>query len=209
MQIKYKKYIIVIPTNVKVFISLNALKSTNFLWLYVNYPNLSEYIVCYNMVAYSAVITKFLPFFIIHFIKNHIQLIFPFINNKGKSKSIIYHSLSLMYKTIVLISFGYPRLLQFVGFRFRQRWFISGQAIRLRLGYNRKVWVKCPDDFVMFIKKITPKKRNHVLFSFDKHHINELVGFLLIARSASLYKGRGINIREKPMQLKEGKKTLW
>lgn len=209
MLIKQINYNIILPSNVKVFLSLEFVTIKSSSWSFFTYPVSNNYLICYNLTAYSAAISKILPFFIIFSFKNLLNLNILVSKKNFKGRSVIYYALNAIYKLITLVSFGYPRLLQFVGFRFRQRWVISMQAIRLRLGYNRKVWVKCPDDFCIFIKKITPKKRNHILFSFDKAFINEVVGFLLKARAGSLYKGRGINIREKPMQLKEGKKTLW
>jgi ribosomal protein L6P/L9E len=105
--------------------------------------------------------------------------------------------------------YGYYNIIQFVGFRYRQRWFKAAQVLKYRIGYSKKVWVKCPTDFVSAIRKISPKKRTHFFFSFNKFKLRQLIEQIHNARPATRYKGRGVNIKEQPMVLKEGKKALW
>lgn len=200
--------VITLPINVKLTLINNKHKLNSNFFFFV-YPVKSDYLICYNFLSYGFSISKFLPFFSLFVLNNKLIFIINNLNFNNIYSSIIIYAFNTLYKTIMFASFGCPRLLQFIGFRFRHRWFTINQMLRLRLGYNKKVWVKCPNDFIMFTKKVTPKKRNHILFSFDKNCLSELIRFLLMAREASLYKGRGINIREKPILLKEGKKTLW
>ena len=178
-------------------------------WYFFDYPAKQRSFTVYNCSSRGAAASAFLPFFTF-FVADGFLL---FANNTrlddGKVKAVLNHGFNNFVKTINQATFGHIKVLQFVGFRFRQRWFNSVQAMRLRLGYNKKVWIKCPDDFVVFIKKLTPKKRTHFLFSFDYRALKEVIDCLYIARTASRYRGRGVNIKEKPMESKIGKKTLW
>jgi len=127
----------------------------------------------------------------------------------GGKWSLSQLTFKVIFNTLLVICFGTYRSLQFIGFRFRQRWFRNAQVIRYKIGYNKRVWLRAPDDFVSIIRKISPKKRTHLYVSRDIPRLRELVRLLYVARPRTLYKGRGVNVKEQPMVLKEGKKTLW
>lgn len=149
------------------------------------------------------------PFVSIYKIKH---LFFLFIGKERwelNYNSVKMFTISLFKKFCILAHFGASRNLQFIGFRFRQRWFRGAQVIRYKIGYNKKAWARAPFDFVSIIRRISPKKRNQVYFSHFNPDLQLLVRQLYIARSRSLYKGRGVNLKEQPMVLKEGKKAIW
>lgn len=173
------------------------------------YPHTSEYLVVYNYITRAAAFTHQSPFFIIFFSQSYFYLIKKDPLFTQPYKAIYWYAFNKLAKSLILASFGYCKIVQFVGFRFRQRWFRREQALRLRAGYNKKVWLKCPKDFISFVKKHNPKKRAHSFFSFDKNLLKQIVTFMRIARPATLYKGRGINLKEQPLELRDGKKTLW
>jgi ribosomal protein L6P/L9E len=126
-----------------------------------------------------------------------------------KENSSIVQTLLLTKKLIFGTIYGYYNIIQFVGFRYRQRWFRGPQVLKYRVGYSKKVWVKCPFDFITAIRKISPKKRTHFFAASDRFKLRRLIEQIHEARPSTRYKGRGVNIKEQPMVLKEGKKALW
>lgn len=107
------------------------------------------------------------------------------------------------------VSYGWVSIMQLVGFRYQQRWYRAAQVLRYRLGYNKKVWFKCPTNFVSLVRKISPKKSIFYFYFYDRLELNLLRSNVYSARPATSYKGRGVNLKEQPMVLKEGKRALW
>jgi len=110
---------------------------------------------------------------------------------------------------LLTVSYGWVSIMQLVGFRYQQRWYRTAQVLRYRLGYNKKVWFKCPTNFVSLVRKISPKKSIFYFYFYDRLELNLLRSSVYIARPATAYKGRGVNLKEQPMVLKEGKRALW
>lgn len=123
--------------------------------------------------------------------------------------SFIKLFLKRLKKLLYIVAFGAFTIMHFIGFRFRQRWFRRTNVLKLRLGYNKKVWIKCPMDFVAFIKKKDPRRTVHYFFAFNKPGLLNVIYTLRAARPATIYKGKGLSIREQPFMLKEGKKARW
>jgi len=198
----------VLPLNTYVFFGLNQ-KAKQQSWNLMSYPSFSEFISVDNLESAGFAFSKLLPLFPVFIHKNEIHCFIKFPKRPGNYSAVLGHSFNNFNKTIAEASFGFVKLLQFVGFRFRQKWLRSACSVRLRLGYNTKVWVKGPNDFVTFIKKHNPKRRTNYFFSFDKEYLKLVTDSIYKYRTRSNYKGRGINMREQPMEMKEGKKTLW
>jgi len=129
-----------------------------------------------------------------------------FVKNAAASTRLF---LNFLVKLIVFATYGYYSVIQLIGFRYRQRWFRTSQVLRYRFGFNQKVWFKCPIDFVSFIHKQNPHKRTYYFFSFDFDSIRELTYFIHLTKPADKYKSRGVNLKEQPLLMKEGKKAIW
>jgi len=121
----------------------------------------------------------------------------------------VFLAFKVFKNAVYKLMFTQYNIVQFVGFRNRQRWFRYSQVMRYKIGYNKRVWIKCPDDFITVTRKISPKKRTHLYLSKQVDLLRLVVYSLYLARPATIYKGRGINLKEQPLVLKEGKKTLW
>jgi len=125
------------------------------------------------------------------------------------STKLFFLSMSRLAYILMMASGGFYKIVQFVGFRFRQRWFRDASVVRFRIGYNKRLWFNCPLDFIMFTKKNNPRKRTGFYFSFDQRKLTHLVLFFYSFRKATIYKAKGLNLKEQPLVLKEGKKTRW
>jgi len=126
-----------------------------------------------------------------------------------KSKQSLNTFTKKLQRALSFSSYGDFKMIQFVGFRYRQRWFRFSQVLRFKLGYHSKVWFKTPSDFISIIRKVSSKKRNHIFFSNDVESLRDLIYSIYAFKPAISYKGSGVNFKEQPMVLKEGKKTLW
>lgn len=199
---------LIIPSSTKIYFNLSQSAVPNA-WYFINYPKASRPIVITNFLSNSFAITKLLPFFSFYLINNSIVFATRGTKVSANFSAIMGGAMSNFAKALTLSSFGFFKILQFVGFRFRQRWFWQSQSLRLRLGYSKKVWIKAPDDFIAIVKKQNPKRRINYYFSFDKEYLKKIVDFIYSYRPHSNYRGRGINIKEQPLELKEGKKTIW
>lgn len=199
---------VILPANVFLFFSEKQTYNSK-VWNFFNYPSASCFIIAHNYSAAGFALSKVLPMFTFVITDKAVFFLIKFTKQAGYYTSVLNYAFNSANKTIAESSFGFVKLLQFVGFRFRQRWFRSSCSLRLRLGYNKKVWVKGPNDFVAFVKKHNPKRRTNYFFSFDKEYLKFVTDSIYEYRRRSNYKGRGINLREQPMEMKEGKKTLW
>jgi ribosomal protein L6P/L9E len=201
--------VIVLPRSLLLFSEFEQQLFKKHYFYFLGYPKHSQYIIVYNFISKGVAFSKMLALFTIYYTKSYIYLLNCQYMFNQYYRGVYWHNFNQLIKTILTASFGFCKIVQFVGFRFRQKWFRVGQALRLRAGYSKKVWLKCPNDFVSYIKKHNPKKRTHAFFSFNRRLLKQVVMFMYTARPATLYKGRGINIKEKPIELRQGKKTLW
>lgn len=157
--------------------------------------------------AYGVVFS--VPFFVSLFISFNVIFLASAFLKFSKKTPFFPLFLGAFRRLSRAVSFGHYSVIQFVGFRYRQRWFRKAHLLKFRLGYNSKVWFKTPSDFASAIRKISPKKRTHFYFSFQLAALRWLIHAIYHARPATLYKGRGVNIKEQPMVLHEGKKAIW
>jgi len=200
---------LVVPRSLVLFLDNNKILFPKNKFFFFDYPNQGKVLIVYNFLSKGVSVSKILPLFIVHYTNRYLHLFNKKYMFSGEFRGIYWHNYNQLLKTVLVASFGFCKIVQFVGFRFRQKWIRSRQALRLRAGYSKKVWLKCPNDFISYIKKHNPKKRTHFYFSFSRHLLKHIVTLMYTARAATIYKGRGINIKETPIEIKQGKKTIW
>jgi hypothetical protein len=162
-----------------------------------------------NFVSKKAVMLCGVSSILLYRSLSFVYILFPSYSWLRKLNTKVAVFINQFNRLMLSCTYGHWNIIQLVGFRFRQRWFRQQHVLRYRLGYNKKIWFWCPHDFIMAIRKLSPKKNTHFFFSFNRHLLRKLIYQIHKARPSTLYKGRGVNIKEQPMVLKEGKKAQW
>jgi ribosomal protein L6P/L9E len=208
MNLQPIKLFLPLPANCLVFHNVVPLKQN-----FISFDNIFTPSRSFNFINFHSLFAfnyKLLFFFKINV--NLSFIIFAWFNlNKffGLNSNFIVLTINSLKRNLVLVSYGFLSSIQLIGHRYRQRWFKEQCLLKYSFGFNKKIWLRCPQTFVSILKKYTPKKRRYFYFSFNKISMLSVVYTILSLRGYVKYTGLGLNVCDQPVILKEGKKAMW
>lgn len=107
---------------------------------------------------------------------------------------------ALISNAVKGVSQGFQKKLNLVGIGYRVQ--VQGKTLTMKLGLSHDVTYVVPDN----LEVICPKPDQIVLLGIEKDFLNKIAADICSLRKPDSYKGKGILVEGKILNLKEGKK---